>query len=308
MMVLPAIGGLAILAGGIFFLSSQRGQNDFRTFLYLALSALWSLMLGIAVWYLRDADLMPLQDSFVAVALLVTGTGTFHLWWMYDKLFWARRNPFVWADDSFLLEMLFTLLTAALVSGCIVAVLAFFGEWAVAEIIWPTGLFFLIPFLFLKSRDFLSQVPPREYRVKWEFSPRRINEADWPWHNETWVYFEARETWHKPGMNRPAKFRILAPRHVPLGEVFRLGARQYNYKGPQVVLQDLGFEPENAGAFWWLFSLKFIWDRPHTWLPASRLLNPMLSPLQNGLRPHDVVLARRVLFGNQQQRVAIGEY
>lgn len=308
MIALSAIGGLAILSGGVFFLAFNRGQNDFRTFLYLILILLWSLALGASTWYLGEENLLPLQDSCLAVGLTIVLTGTFHLWWMYDKLFWARRNPFVWADDSFLPELLFTFLVAALLIGGITSTLALMGQPTVVEAIWPAGLGFLIPLLFLKSRDFLHQVPAREYRVKWEFSPRRIGEEGWPWQNEMWVYFEASETWHKPGMNRTAKFRILAPRHVPLGEVFRLGVRHYNTNGAQVSLQDLGFEPENEGRFWWLFSLKFIWARPHTWFPANRLLSPLLSPLQNGLRPHDVVLVRRISFDGSQARVAVGEY
>ncbi|MBK7407692.1 MAG: hypothetical protein IPJ40_06175 [Saprospirales bacterium] len=110
-----------------------------------------------------------------------------------------------------------------------------------------------------------------------------------------------KESWNKPGISRKAKFRILAPRNAPLGEIFRLAVREYNKQGAQIVVQDLGFEPENQGHFWWLFSLKFVWNRPHTWFPNLRYLDPMDSALATPCAPV-IWSAHRISTGKENRQ------
>ena len=59
------------------------------------------------------------------------------------------------------------------------------------------------------------------------------------------------------------------------------------------MVQDLGFERENQDQFWWLFTVKIIWNRPSTWFRKIRYLNANISPLKNGIGPDDVILVRR---------------
>ncbi|MBK8492210.1 MAG: hypothetical protein IPL49_15335 [Saprospirales bacterium] len=131
--------------------------------------------------------------------------------------------------------------------GCLLVLFYFTKE--VATMFWSVGVLFMAPFLFLKAFDFLQQIPFKDYKVKWVFSQRLINENEWSWTNEMWVSFEVKESWNKPGINRLAKFRILGPRNAPLGEIYRLAIREYNKQGKQIVVQDLGFEPENRDRF-----------------------------------------------------------
>jgi hypothetical protein len=238
-----------------------------------------------------------LYSGLQATALLL---GLFHVWWMYEKLFWSRRDSLSINNDSFLPEFVYTLFITLTLTAGILAGLMYFGKKDLAGLFWSSTALFLLPFLFLKTFDFLNQIPRRDFRIKWIFTTERINEDRWDWVNETWVYFEVREKWEPRSQmgNRLASFRILAPRQAPLGEVFRLGVREYNKKGPEILVQDLGFERENQGKFWWLFSIKFIWTRPHTWIRNIRFLDPHHPVVANDLRTGDVVYVRRMPLAN----------
>lgn len=310
MIALPVIGALTLLGGLSFLMGFNREQNDRRTMVYAVLMLLLGALLGGLIFWLNKAQVMRLENSYALTQGLVFLVGIFHAWWLYNKLFWSRRDSFSWEKDSVLLEFLFTFLITLALSIGILGVLFFTAE-AISELYWSAGFALMVPFLFVKTYDFLLQIPAKVYRVKWHFTKQLINENDWDWTNEMWLHFEVRESWNKPGMKRTAAFRILTPRHIQLGEVYRLAVREYNRKGPDIVVQDLGFEAENTGRFWWLFSLKFMWSRPHTWFPDIRFLNPYDSVLTNALRPGDVVLARRIAlsgaFMMDDDEVAIGE-
>ncbi|MBK8492209.1 MAG: hypothetical protein IPL49_15330 [Saprospirales bacterium] len=54
--------------------------------------------------------------------------------------------------------------------------------------------------------------------------------------------------------------------------------------------------------------MKFVWNRPHTWFPNLRYLDPNDSVLVNALRPGDLVKARRIPTGKEAEEVvAIGQ-
>ncbi|MFZ2899009.1 MAG: TssN family type VI secretion system protein [Saprospiraceae bacterium] len=273
--------------------------SDRRTILFLLFFLPMGGLLGLLFFWLNKKDIMSLGDSYLLGQAVVLLLGIFHLWFMYDKLLWSKRNGFVRSQDSFFPEALYTLLASlALTAGCLAVMFYFTKE--VAVIFWSVGAIFLMPFLFLKTFDFLQQIPLKDYKVKWFFSRKLIGENDWNWSNEMWISFEVKESWNKPGIHRSASFRILAPRHIPLGEIFRLAVREYNKQGNKIVVQDLGFEPDNQDRFWWLFSLKFRWNKPHTWFPNFRYLDPNDSALANALRPGDLVKARRISTGNNK--------
>ncbi len=310
MIALPVIGVLTLFGGLGFFMGFQREQNDRKTMLYVLVILLLGALFGGLIFWLNQSQAMNLEHSYTLTQVIVSLLGIFHVWWLYNRLFWSKRDSLSWERDSFLLELLFTLLLMLALSIGILGVL-YFTNKAISELYWSAGIAFMVPFLFVKSFDFLSQIPTKAYRIEWYFTKQLINENDWDWSNEMWLDFEVKESWNKPGMKRTAAFRILAPRHVPLGEVYRLAVREYNRKGPDIVVQDLGIEPENEKRFWWLFSLKFVWSRPHTWLPNIRCLNPYEKVLTNALRPSDIVLARRVANKNfvldEDEEIAIGE-
>ena len=284
-------------------------SKDRPTILIILLSLLIGGLLGLLIFWFNRKDILSLSNSYLLLQgfMLLLGIGFIPL--LYNKLFWTKRNGFDRSQDSFFPETLYTFLVALALSAGILLVLFFFVK-EVAVTYWSVGVLFLLPFLFLKAIDFLQQIPLKDYKVKWVFSQRLINENEWNWTNEMWVSFEVKESWHKPGMSRKARFRILAPRSAPLGEIFRLAVREYNKQGKNIVVQDLGFEPENTGHFWWLFSLRFVWNRPHTWFPNLRYLDPNDSALASALRPGDLVKVRRISTGKGKQEeelVAIGQ-
>lgn len=239
---------------------------------------------------------MNLPNIYMALQGVFLVLGAAHLWWTYRKLFWSKRNAIQAENDSFWPELLFTLATFFLMSAGLLGAYGYFAGFDGTANYWPAGILFVVPFLFLKSYDFLNQIPQRDFSRKWEFTDERIGEDNWDWVNEIWVQFEVKESLagERLKKGRSASFRIYAPRKVPLREIFRLAVREYNRKGPDISVQDLGFERENEGRFWWLFSIKFVWSRPGTWFRKIRYLDPYRSPVKNEIRPNDIVAARRM--------------
>lgn len=309
MLVLPITGGFFLLATLVFFLGFNKGQKDRRSILFLILALVLGGLLGLLVYWFDKKGIMELSAGYLLAQIIFLVLGILFPWLLYNKLFWTKRDGFIRAQDSFLPEFVYTLLTGLALSLGMILVLFYLMKVGI-NMYWGVGVVFLVPFLFLKTLDFLRQIPLKDFKVKWAFSQRLINENEWNWSNEMWISFEVRESWNKPGINRNAKFRILAPRNAPLGEIFRLAIREYNKQGKKIVVQDLGFESENTGLFWWLFSLKTVWNRPHTWFPNLRYLDPGDSALANALRPGDLVKVRRISTGKVRQSdefIAVGQ-
>jgi hypothetical protein len=285
-------------------------KKDRKTILFPLLWLLTGGLLGLLIYWLDHKGSVGLGDAYLLTQPLALLFGILSIWILYKQLFWSKRDPYIREQDSFWPEALYTFISAlALSLGHLVVLFFFVRDVAVAY--WSVGLAFMVPFLFLKTFDFLQQIPLRDYQIKWFFSQKRINENEWNWSNEMWISFLVDESRERTGlMGRKAKFRILAPRNVPLGEVFRLAVREYNRQGRNVVVQDLGFEPENKGQFWWLFSLKFLWNRPHTWFPNLRYLDPNDTAQINALRPGDLVKVTRIATGKGAvvtEEIAVGQ-
>lgn len=280
-------------------------KKDLKSTLYILLCLIAGGLLGLLFYWLDHRGTMELGEGYLAIQAIALLFGVFHVWFLYRYLLWSRRDGYIREQDSFWPEAGYSLL-AALGLGLGIFLALFFFVKDVAMPYWSAGAVFLIPFLLLKAFDFLQQIPLRDYQVKWFFSQKRINENEWNWSNEMWISFVVNESRKK---GRKAKFRILAPRNASLGEIFRLAIREYNRQGRNVVVQDLGFEPENQGQFWWLFSLKFRWNRPHTWFPNLRYLDPHDTAQINALRPGDLVKATRISSGKEAvtQEIAVGQ-
>lgn len=287
--------GVSLVLLIIFMSVFKRDQNDWRTRLYLLFMILVGALAGLWFEYGSSAQGNALHIIYWALQGIFFIMGILHLWWMYQKLFWSKRDSFQAENDSFWPELVYTLtvlflMTAALFSVC------YFSDFEKVFNYWAISISFVLPFFFLKSYDFLNQIPQRDFSQRWMFTDDRIGEENWDWVNEIWVQFEVRENLvsERLSKGRTASFRIYAPRRVPLREVFRLAVREYNRKGPEVSVQDLGFERENKDRFWWLFSIKFLWYRPNTWFRRVRYLDPYSSPVKNEIRHTDIVKARRM--------------
>ena len=292
---LMAIIGISLILITLFFTVFKLDQKDWRTKFYPLSMALLGGLGGLWLYFGNKYDPTNLPRIYIAIQVICFVMGMTHLWIMYKKLFWSSRDGFDSANDSFLPELVYTLVVLCFFSAGLMGAIAYLEGPIKMISYWDIAILLMVPFLFLKSYDFLNQIPQRDFTNKWTFTDQRIGEDNWQWENEIWISFLVKENLEgdllKKG--RYASFRVSSPRRVPLGESFRLAIREYNRKGPEVMVQDLGFERENQDQFWWLFTVKIIWNRPSTWFRKIRYLNANISPLKNGIEPDDVILVRR---------------
>lgn len=292
---LMAVIGISLLLITLFFTVFKLDQKDWRTKFYPLFMALLSGLGGLWLHFGNQYDPVNLPRIYIAIQIICLLMGVIHLWIIYQKLFWSKRDTYDSGKDSFLPEFVYTLIVLCFLSAGFMGATAYLEGATKMINYWDIGLLLIVPFLFLKSYDLLNQIPQRDFTNKWTFTDQRIGEDNWQWENEIWISFLVKENLEgdllKKG--RYASFRVSSPRRVPLGESFRLAIREYNRKGPEVLVQDLGFERESQDQFWWLFTVKVIWNRPNTWFRKIRYLNANISPLKNGIGPDDVILVRR---------------
>jgi Type VI secretion system, TssN len=295
---LALVGGIGIVLGLIFMFGFNIDQNDRRTILYPIFLFLIGSLLGVILYFGSRNDPMNEPMFYIIMQFAFFLIGLFHNWWIYKKLFWTKRDTYKAERDSILPEFIYTLTSMFLVVAGLIVSFGFFSGFVKTGNYWAIGILFILPFLFIKTYDFLNQIPKRDFSKKWTFSSERIGEDNWEWANETWVNFEVKETREAERLKsgRTARFRILVPRKVPLREMYRLAVREYNKQGPDVVVQDLGFERNNEGRFWWLFSIKWVWNRPNTWFRKMRYLDPFASSVGNEILTTDTIVARRMPF------------
>lgn len=291
-----AIIGFSLILVTLFFVFFKLDQKDWRTKFYPIFMATLGGIGGIWLYFGSRNHPLNLPNVYIAIQLLCFGLGIVHLWFMYRKLFWSKRDGYDKSKDSFLPEFIYTLIVLCFLAVGVMGVMGYLGGVFKMKNYWNISILFSVPFLFVKTFDLLNQIPLRDFSRKWTFSDQRIGEDNWQWENEIWVSFLVKEnlegTLLKKG--RYASFRVSAPRRVPLGESFRLAIREYNRKRPEIIVQDLGFERENIDKFWWLFSVKFVWNQPHTWFREFRYLDPFVSPIKNKIGPKDIVLVKRI--------------
>jgi hypothetical protein len=309
-----ALGMLFLGFGVAFMLGFNRDQTDKPTRYYLFGMLFIGLLLFGLVWLINRKE-ANWEFTYHILQGSMFCLGVFHAYWLYKKLFWSKRNSLNKIHDSFLLEAVFTLLLLLLLTLIIVFPIAYFFGIDKAQVFWSIGILFLLPFLGLKSFDFLNQIPEADYAWKWVFTKDRINEDNWDWQNETWVNFEMINSLNgqETKQGKIVRFKILVPRKTPLREVYRLAIREYNQKSPAVPLQDLGFENGRETRFYWLFSLKkpTTWKKPATWFNSKRILNPYDTIVANEILTDDLIYAQRMVFQEENDSkfdfVAMGE-
>lgn len=292
---LITLSGMSIGLFAVFMFAFELDQNDWRTKLYPLFMCLFGGLMGLWLHYGSFNNPMNLPNIYMVIQGLFFLFGLFHLWFMYQKLFWSKRNGYDADMDSLLPEAIYSFAILFLMGAGLLAAYGYFSGFSKMGNYWSISILFSIPFLFLKSYDFLNQIPQKDYSLKWVFTDDPINENNWRWENETWTHFEVKEKFRGTSkVNRLASFRIKGPRKVPLREIFRLATREYNKNAVDVVVQDLGLEKENKGKIWWLFSIKFIWSQPNTWYRKIRYLDPYSSSVINEILPNDIIVARRM--------------
>lgn len=288
--------GIAIVLGALFFFAFSIDQNGWRTKIYPLVMTVVGGLAGLYLHFSSIDDPMDLPLHYMVLQGVFLLLGFFHIWFLYRKLFWSKRNSFDLENDSFLPELVYSLLVLALMTAGLFAAYGYFAGFPKMSNYWVVGIPLVLPFLFIKTYDTLNQIPHKDFSQKWVFTKEQIGEQNWDWVNEMWVHFEVKENLISERQNkgRNARFRISAPRKVPLREFYRLAIREYNRQGPDIMVQDLGFERVNQGQFWWLFSIKYLWNQPNTWFRKNRYLDPYSSAVANKIRSTDIILARRM--------------
>ena len=287
--------GMSIGLFAVFMFAFKLDQNDWRTKLYPLIMLLFGGVMGLWLHFGSFNTPMNLPNIYMVIHGLFILFGLFHIWFLYRKLFWSKRNGYDAAEDSVLPEAIYSFAILLLMGAGLLGAYGYFSGFPKMGNYWAISIPFIIPFLFMKSYDFLNQIPQKDYSLKWGFTNDPINEINWRWENEVWIHFEVKEQFYNSSKtNRLASFRIKAPRKVPLREVFRLATREYNKNAAEVIVQDLGFEKENNGKIWWLFYIKIIWNQPNTWFRKIRYLDPYSSSLLNEILPNDKIVARRM--------------
>jgi hypothetical protein len=304
----------ALVTGGIFFFGFHLDQTNKATLIYATIMLVFGILLGFLTYYNNKQDNLNLAGSYTWMQAFFGLLGIFHVWFMYKKLFWSKRDTNSKTKDSFLPEFLYSLFLATLVTVGILAALSYKGQTVLAGLFWAVAIPFMVPLIFIKAFDALNQIPKMDFSQKWAFSKEPIKEDNWHWVNEAWVEFEVYESWltEVRRNGRKARFRIRAPRQVPMREVYRLAVREYNQKGPEIVLQDLGFEAAHNGQFWWLFSIKFVWTQPKTWYRSMRYLDPYKAVSAGEVLSTDIIVAQRMAFSaipsfDDDGEIAMGE-
>jgi hypothetical protein len=219
--------------------------------------------------------------------------GILHVFLLYRIFSWARRDRLYPDKDSLLPELLFSLVLMGL-GG--VVFLFHFWFW-VPEY---SGFFayalplFLLPFLFIKTMDAALQVPQPDYEQKWRFPAGFLDDRSLKWENPQKIFFHTAidvKDDRRP-LSRSCKMWVEPSRDESLANAFRLGVREYNIDAGATAIRDLGFEP-GTPSLWWMFYLKPILWRPHTWM-GQKVLDATASLGRNRLREGDIVVARRV--------------
>ena len=297
-MIVPLfLGILFVLSILTFFFAFDRKQKNKKSLMFIFISLLIGAVIGYLISILYKKGI-TLELSYKVVMIFLFCFGIVYVWWLYNKVLWTKRDLIYENNDSFWLEAFFSLILTIGFSIGVVLVLYIKMQQTYFDKFWSVSLFFPVPFLIYKAFDFYMQIPEKHFKNKWIFTKNMIGEKEWVQENIIRVKFAVIESWYKPGMKKTLKFEIPAPREAALGEVFRLAVRNYNHDGHDDSVQDLGIESENTNKFWWLFKLKAVWNRPHTWFPNIRYLDPFESTLSNGLRSHDLVKVIRITNEN----------
>ncbi|MBP6185172.1 MAG: hypothetical protein KA479_09545 [Saprospiraceae bacterium] len=288
---------LAIIAAFWFkFAVKSKGRTlSSRT----AKHILGALLLSSLAGWLVDRFLGESLHSVWAGRLVMLFIGGMHLWSLYYNT-WTIRNRTEYNKDSHLPELSFTVLLSLASSICFAAsprALVFLKLSSIQDEVtmWDAPLLFLLPFLVLKLFDLAGQIPFRVVENAWLYPLEEINTEHWPWRDLIRVNFRVRKSLHDDYylFGRWTTPWIEVPREALLGSVYRLNMQEHR-KHRRDTIQDLGNEYAGDPAFWWLFSVKWIWWKPSSWWRKKRFLDPDLSLASNLVQNGDIIKARRV--------------
>jgi len=296
MLALLLILNAVILSVSMVLFLLNDGKMDKKTWRYFAVFAVVALVFGAVLWLLYQKAEIPIFFVFLISLALFLIAGYFHLEKVYDLL-WARRDVGNWTKDSFLTEAGFTFaLSSVMTLLCLLLFGYLIQKWEVAANMWGLVLVFPLPFLLVKTTDFLVQIPKKDFDKKWFYEVFPFDETQWKRENMVSVGFQVADSLKHENkwFSTKARFSIVIPRNQELRMIYRLALREYHKKNPSVPVQELGYEEEGP-RFWWLFYVPFILWKPSTWWRRNYYLDPNETIANNNLKNGDFIVAKRML-------------
>ncbi|MFN0030916.1 MAG: TssN family type VI secretion system protein [Flavobacteriales bacterium] len=264
----------------LVFMRSKPGINKKQVLKY---SLLMLVVFALFAIYIFMNDNMAFSNYLLlqGVSILVGGV---HCYVMFIVFKWSSR-------DSFWTEMWFTTFIASLAATVFILVATFImspdEQAANSVVVWYSTAFiaFIIPYLVLKSFDYMWNLPPHMYKL-WHYPigaevPDAL-EYDLADH----MKIIAIELEPEPGAEAKNN-KVKAPERMELGHYFMSFIEQYNLRNPE---QPITVQDENKMPNGWLFTLKTKWYK------KSRVFDPEMTFNDNNIKENDVILAERVNY------------
>lgn len=288
---------LCMAAGiGLNALLKKQGRMKDKHLKYHVLGGVvLSFLLSVTIFYVtRDEAMQGWSGRAFALAC-----GALNAWVMWKRP-WSKRHTWDAAEDSVWPEALFGLL-AGLAAG-----MAFVAAPQTVKLVpysrdlsvefWDFPVIFLLPFWVVKAFDLAGQIPTPQPPVPLIFTIEEVQPDRWDWVKMIPCTFELHNNLEHENriFARRSKPWVEVPRARPLHEVFKLMVQERRKRTDLSTLQDFGDEYAGKPEFCWIFWLKAPWYDVPSWFQKRRYVDPM-KPLEAlGMRPKDVIRARRV--------------
>lgn len=269
----------------ILFVAQKKDQKFERkgVIYYTLISFLLFFVLGLLGLLNGESSYRVVLISQV-VALLY---GIFHAWFIFDNYDWTDHY-------SFLPETLITMVIT------FAATLGFFsGLWVWAYVFksydysllqYKAVLWLAIPYLFLRTYDFMLQIPQRKY-IAWiypETTPFKINLSD---QNVRFVYMDLYIQSERYAAGNISDVRSRVPLDATFGDFFQNFVQDYNEKNKDSTIINLRTD-EDTNPIGWVFYASRT-KRGRKWILDPNDINR--TQIEEG----DFIQARRLSLGEE---------
>ena len=248
-----------------------------QTFFYLLVSLLLFALITIIAYPAF------VERPFVAFILLQVSfllLGTIHAYYVQHKIKWVTEG------ETFVPELLFTLLVAVLGGIAFIFMYRFVNKNGLELIMACSIMFFIIPFFFYNTFLKAIALPPKILK-EW-FYPLQ-QEIDDPEESKLKhllvISFEFKKQSGDPNITN---FRAKAPIDMDFGELFYYFINDYNDRHPDSKVQFVNNEGEANG---WIFYKKPKW---HTVM--TNYIDADKTVFNNRIRENDIIICSRSLI------------
>ncbi len=277
---LGAIMAIFTLLLLLVFMRSKPGIKKMQILKY-SLLVLFVFALFALFIFMNDNNAF---DNFILLQLVSLALGSVHVWLMYIWFDWSKR-------ESFWPELWFTAFVTALASTIFMFAATFMlskEELATNSlVVWYCASFipFLIPYLVLKSFDYLWNIPPNVYNL-WHY-PMGTDVPD-PLSYDLADHMKIIAIELDPRLDSETKNnKVKAPERMELGHFFMSFIEQYNLRNAE---ETITVEDENQMPYGWLFYLKTKWYKRTKVYDAGMTFN------DNNIKENDTIIAERIFY------------